>query len=493
MFLSGSILFLFFFVVKCLHFKRCDYTSDIFTHFQLSHDWLLGKPLFYENSFGFHSKFHNYFIDLCMAPFTYLFSVYGLFIALFGFVIGALYAVLKMLENQGVSFQTKLLFVIFYASPLTYFTLHNEHYGFHVEMLLIPLCLLFTASFIQQNKWFWLWAFFIVLVKEDAIAVLWCCISMVYLGQWNQKTEKPQWLLRNFVRSTLLCVLIFIAGFVWLKYQNNWGATRSSMLFETLRSQSIKPILTSLQYLTLLRIQLTLFVMFIIFLYAGWRFTLGAVLLSAPLLILNFLAGILYSLDGALMIKNFFSLLWAPRLSMYWGYWLSALTVALIRQPQVKIHPKLMRTLSCVLFGIVLFKFQLYFFLNTYVTRFDIKENIKEVFGINVEFELNPEFKDAEAIAKELPSNYPVAPMYRVFGAFHHQDIIWLNALQNAYIPPRMILASYNQDEVPEVTKIMKHPVYLLYRDKLHIYTEIEDTIYVMNAKISGQWIHLKK
>ena len=181
LFLASLAAFLFFFIVKCLHFYRSDYTGDIFTHFQLSRDWLLGKPLFYENSYGYHNKFHNYFIDILLAPFTYLMGVYGLFVAFFALIIGALYNILVMLERIGTSIQTKLLFIVFYTSPLTYFILHNEHYGFHVEMLLLPLGLLFTSALLQNKLWYLLWAIFILLVKEDGAAILWSCWAAILL------------------------------------------------------------------------------------------------------------------------------------------------------------------------------------------------------------------------------------------------------------------------------------------------------------------------
>src|SRR5438105_3934045 len=98
LFVISLLFFVFYFIVKCLHFQRCDYTSDIISHFQLSHDWLIGKPLMYENQYGDHGKIHNYFIDILMAPFTYLFSVYGLFIVLFGLLIAALFSALKTLD-----------------------------------------------------------------------------------------------------------------------------------------------------------------------------------------------------------------------------------------------------------------------------------------------------------------------------------------------------------------------------------------------------------
>jgi hypothetical protein len=490
--LIATIAYVFFFIVKCLHFQRSDYNGDIFSHFQLSRDWLLGKPLFYENSFGFHNRIHNYFIDILMSPFTYFFNVYGLFIVLFGLMIGALYGVLRILEKQGASFQTKLLFLIFYTGPLTYFLLHDEHYGFHAEMLLMPLGLLFTTSFLQKNKWQLLWGLLMILVKEDGVVVLWSCIAVCLLITWHKKEIPFNILLRKMLLSTALCSLIFIAGLLWLKYQNNGGETRMGWVLQSLTEQRNDELTASFLYLFKLRIQLTVPVLIIIFLYSGWKFTVGAMIIAIPILLLNFMAGSLYFDNGEFMIKNYFSLLWCPRLSMYWAYWLSVLLAALTQKPAVIIYPKFLRTVACFIFGVLVFKFQLYFFINCYVTRFDIVENIKEAFQPNIEFELKPEFKDAAAIARQLPAHYPVAPMYRVFGAFYRQDIVWLNALQNAYFPPRMIIASYNKDEIPDVTKVLKHPLFLHYKERLYIYTEAEDTIYVSRAGIKGAWVRMK-
>lgn len=488
----GTAVFLFYFVVKCLHFERSDYTSDIFSHFQLSRDWLIGKPLFYENSFGFHCKFHNYFIDPLLGVFTYFFSAYGLFIALFLGVIASLYAVIKLMEQREASFQSILLFVLIYTSPLSYFVFHNEHFGFHAEMLLVPLGLLFLASFLQNSRWYWLWAFLIILVKEDAVVVLWSIWVVIEWGKLHHQEINWKQFVTRFVSISAMCGLVLMAGMTWLRYQNNWGETRSGMLFQTFNEVPLADIMASIQYLLLQRIQLTIGLLILIYLYSGWRFTLGVMLFSIPILALNFLSGLLYSLDGGVMIKNYFSLLWSPRLSMYWAYWLCVLAVSLMHSPRIIIYPKGARTLACLLFGWAICQFQITFFKNCYVTRFSIGESIGEVFGPNIEFGLNPEFADAASIAKQLPAHYPVAPMYRVFGAFHKQDLIWLNAYQNAYYAPRMILASYNKDEIPDVSSIMKHPLHMVYKEKLFIYTEAEDTVYVSRAGIHGEWTEIE-
>ncbi len=492
LFVLAGLLLAFYFVVNCLHFQRSDYTSDIFSLYQLSHDWLLGKPLFYENSFGFHSKLHNYFITLFIAPFTYIFGVYGIFVVLFSLALGALYAVLKMMDAMGTSIHAKWLFAILYISPLTYFIFHDENYGFHIELLLIPLGLLFISAFLQHKKWYLVWALLILLVKEDAVVFLCCLWITKYSSDWIKKDLTAKAFLIQSIAAGAICLLVFSAGLLWLKYMNHWSATRSGDVYSTLKEQPFNEILASFTYLLQTRIQLTCFVLVIVYFYAGWRFTVGAILLSTPILILNFLSGIFYMVDGAIFIKNTFSLLWAPRLGSYWAYWLGVLVIALTHKPSWYFYPYFIRTLACLVFGFLVFRLQYFFLKSCEVTRLDITKNMTEAFEPNIEFEYNTEFKDAASIAQQLPNHYPVAPMYRVFGAFYQQDIVWLNSWWNAYYPPRMILASYNKDEIPDVTKVMKHPVYMLYKEKLHIYTEVDDTIFIARAGIRGEWKELE-
>src|SRR5436190_2348452 len=149
----AAVWFIFLFICKCIHFLNCDYTSDLFTHLQISRDWLLGKPLFYENCYGHHNLLHNYFFDLLLAPFTYTLNAYGIFVVMFAMMIGAMYASLRTLQRQGASLRAQMIWFFFVCCPATWFVLHDEHYGFHLEIMLLPLCLLFVSAQAQQSRW----------------------------------------------------------------------------------------------------------------------------------------------------------------------------------------------------------------------------------------------------------------------------------------------------------------------------------------------------
>ncbi len=492
--ITGLGVLVFFVILKCLHFQRCDYTSDLFTHFQLSHDWLIGKPLFYENCFGFHSKLHNYFIDPLLSPFTWLFGVYGLFVALFGLLAASFAMALKVLDRNDASFGKKLLWLMLFSSPLSYFILHNEHYGFHVETLLIPLSLLMCAAYLQKSKWYLLWAALIVLVKEDAVIVLWSCLMIVHLKDWKGKQATVKQFLRKAAGLTLICSLIFIAGLLWLKYQNHWEVTRPGEIAAKLRGSSFTGLRDSFLYLILQRGQLTLPIVFIVFLCAGWRFTLGAIVISIPILAANLLAGMMYFSEEASGIQNAFSLLWTPRLSMYWAYWLSVVLIAFTCLSPVRmLSSRFVGILSLACFGVLLFVFQIRFLLHCdTVRRFDTLNSMREAFEPAFPNEADWALAAAAIIARQLPAHYPVAPVERVFGAFHKQDIVWLNRVDKAWYKPRMILASYNKEDLPtDMTTVMTHPLFMLYKEKLHIYVEAEDSSYIAKAGIRGIWTDL--
>lgn len=489
--IAGLIAFVFFLTLKCLHFRRCDYSSDLFSHFQLSHDWLIGKPLLYENCFGFHNKIHNYFIDLLLSPFTWLFSVYGLFVALFCLVAGSYIRVLKLLDQHAAPFETKLLVFFLYTSPLSFFLFHNEHYGFHAEMLLMPLALLFCAGYLEKNKWYLLWGALIVLVKEDAAIVLWSCLMMLHFKDWDSGQERTKQFFRSTISLTLICLLIFVAGMVWIKWLNNWNDMRTGDIIKKLQAESFSNLWHSFLYLSRQRMQLTIFLVLIIYLYAGWKYTLAAVLISVPLLITNLMAGAYYTTAGEAGIKNMFSVMWVPRLSMYWAYWFTAIVVAFTyKRPFLTAPERFLKLSGCLCYGILLVSFQAGFFRRCEITRFDTFASIKEAFVPAFKNEAYVELPEAAAIAQHLPDHYPVAPMNRVFGAFHRQDIVWLDYIDKAWYPPRMILTSYAHGGIPsDVSKIMKHPLFMLYKDKLHIYCEAEDTGFVSKAGIQGIWV----
>jgi hypothetical protein len=484
--------YLFLFIIKCLQFHQCQYTSDLITHLQISRDWLLGKPLFYENCYGRHDLIHNYFFDPLMGILTYSLNAYGIFLILFIFMVAAAWSAFITLQKFSATVYTQCIFFIFISCPAVFYIIHNEHYGFHAEMLLFPFYILFSSCILRQSPWRYFWAVIAFMVKEESAAIVLCIWLAGNFFLWDSGQIQRNEFLKRCVMAIVVCVTVFLAGFSWLKHLNASTESRSGHVVDALQNYPLHDILDSFTYLVLLRIQLTAFIILMLFIYSGWKFTLVGIILSIPVLLLNFLSGIFYLENDMIMIRNYFSLLWCPRFSIYWGYWMSILAMALLYKRQGFQLDRKIRTWLIILFGIALFIYQHLFFQFSYVTRLSLFNNITQVFKPSLEFTEHPEFYTAVKIADHLPSNYPVAPMYQVFGAFCKQDIVWLNSLGTAYRKPRMIMASFNNNEVPPPRKIMDDPYYLKI-DSLYIYAEAPDTIYVNEAGYKQKWTKIEE
>lgn len=81
----GFLAALGMFMFKIKLYDLPDYQADLFGILQLSRDYVLGKPLLYENAYGDNSGIHNYYLMPLLAPFTLLFGGKGLFVAGFAF------------------------------------------------------------------------------------------------------------------------------------------------------------------------------------------------------------------------------------------------------------------------------------------------------------------------------------------------------------------------------------------------------------------------
>src|SRR5690606_36736074 len=57
------------------------YKSDLYSFYQNANDWLIDKPIYFENTFGQTFLHHTYYLTPVLAPFTFLFGIGGLFIA----------------------------------------------------------------------------------------------------------------------------------------------------------------------------------------------------------------------------------------------------------------------------------------------------------------------------------------------------------------------------------------------------------------------------
>ncbi|QJD81466.1 hypothetical protein HH216_22375 [Spirosoma rhododendri] len=245
--LLSSLLLLLFFGFKIGRFQSLYYTfNDMYIFIQSSCSWLDGRPVLYENIWGYDSRIHNNYILLLIGPLIYLGGVYGAFAVLTGLLLLSYGLLLRTLAGRGQWFLW-LAFAVLLFGPVWFWFNDHPGIGWHPELLYYPLVLLLTlALFYAETAWyFWVTALLIVLVKEDG-ALMAGTVHLSYLCLTYLRANSTRSILgilsnRRFWLTAAGWALVFVAGMLFLSYKN----------------QSVKPEPRLEQALTAIRTGLT--------------------------------------------------------------------------------------------------------------------------------------------------------------------------------------------------------------------------------------------
>lgn len=482
-FFASLGILIWYYAAKIAIFNRPDYQSDLYTHLEISRGWLQGRPLMHENCYGFHGKIHNYFFDLLMGPLTKQWGVIGLFVTQFALYIIALLYTFPTIYKKEASLNhrlyTAVFYIAFFCAPFSFWLFDNPHYGFHTEMLYIPLGFIFAISLYKKQHWVSaLSAILMVSVKEDG-AVMVACIHLLFIALQfaAKKTTTKRWLLQSLLWGSVW-VAVFVAGVYYLKLQNDFGYDRITESFERIGLQSKENIRT---YFTgifssfgLMVLPLAAFMLSIRQLnYKAWLWWLA---FSIPIIIVNLISGFVY------FPAQFFSLTWVPRFALTFSLFLAMGSFSLLMFSRAWFRPSFVLWVVAIGFSIVLFKWQISL-LNSEI-EYSYPKYSRRIFSINTHHQNYPHWEDMRKLGKVLPPMYPIAPPYPMFGYFHKQDLIWTNLIPVAHIWPRMIVFNESNIGQSDPHKAIQNPDSLV-AEKLTYYFVPEDRHYLIEAGIT--------
>jgi hypothetical protein len=150
--LIGVVLFLGYWgVVKANLFEQLAYTSDLFSTIQISRSWIDGRPLLSENAFGRFVDQHNVYALLALGPATALFGAYGLFVPYLLMLATASGALFGLVRNG----RARLLLSALVLGPTGFWIWDNPVYGFHSEVFLLPVGLLYASTLATRSRLRW--------------------------------------------------------------------------------------------------------------------------------------------------------------------------------------------------------------------------------------------------------------------------------------------------------------------------------------------------
>ena len=407
--------------VKTIHLFHAEYTSDLFTHYQLSTGWLRGKPLFWENCFGHQERIHNYFLSPLMAVFTYPLGVWGI-VAVHGLALAwATAAFLRRAAEGGAARPRWLLFGflgVLWLGPLSFYVWDDPYYGWHVELLYPALALLHGLALRSAHRPAVLaTAALLALAKEDG-AVLGLCVGLAHLAAAGAEPQADvRLLLRRAAVTVATWSTVLVAGLAWLQLESEGQSPLSAGLAIALRAEP-----TELsRYLAAAvgwQLLLALAAAPLLLALVAWRTVATLLLISIPLVVTNVASGLWYFPD----LANGPS--WSPRVGTLWGYWCCCLALAVLaRSASVDrsrlAGPRLLVPLA-LSFGMQLVA------LRTAPEPYRVIERSLSRPLARLTGALDdPRLELLNAIGERLPAGYPVAPPSAYFAPFRRQEIFW--------------------------------------------------------------------
>lgn len=342
--LFSGLLLLLFFWFKTVRFERLYYFyNDMYAFLQSSSSWLDGRPVLYENVWGYDDRIHNNYILLIFGPVIYYTGVYGAFaiqaiLVLFGYLL-----VIRRLSIQAAApWVVWSLVLVVLLGPVCFW--FNEHpgIGWHPELTYLPASLLFAMAVPRQSRvLFSVAALLMISVKEDG-ALLGGCLHLLWLGItfiYEHPTKPLTGVLRQtrFWRVLAGWAVVFVAGMVWLSLKNNAAEPepRLQKALETIGAtdSDFWPRMAGL----LVNMGLLLLPVVLLWAYITYRFQIrrwvsllliyGAGLLA--LTVSNAVQGATYFVDNPYFEQV--SITWPPRFVVVFAYTACFLVMTLLR------------------------------------------------------------------------------------------------------------------------------------------------------------------
>lgn len=468
-----------FFTAKLELFNKLAYQSDLFSHIQISRSWLEGRPAMFENNYGHHALYHNYFFNLLIGPLVYWWGGFGIFIAQLALYVWALCYTFPVIYKNAI--QHKWVVAVFYIAlfcgPLAYWLYDDTWFGFHAEMLYIPLGFIFSIALYQQKKWLAvLSGILIISVKEDG-AVLAASLHILYFTWlWLANAiSKKEWLKKSMIWG-IGYIVVFALGILYLKYKNDFGPTRIDKAFTQFAKMEsnvqVEYFLTVFKNFGLMLLPL---VAWLVFTKTPPRLLLWWLLLLIPTVGVNLVSGLVY------LPHNTFSLTWVPRFSLTFALFLAIAAYSLLQLQKGWLAQQKANTILSITVSIGLIVAQLAV-LHTAV-KYSFKDNTIGIFTKPHPEEEKPYYKEIRKVAEVLPLDYTVAPPYHLFRYFHKHDYLWISSAYNAWQQPRMVITDETLWQGVNPTERLQHPDSVI-TPQVNYYFEKEDHHYLIEAGI---------
>ncbi len=330
----SSLLLLLFFWFKVTRFQALYYTyNDMYIFLQNSCSWIDGRPLLYENVWGYDDRIHNNYAMLLWGPLIYVAGAYGAFAVQTGLSLVSYGLLLRQISRKLPIWAMWVVLLVLLLGPVWFWFNDHPGIGWHPELTYFPVSLLFLLALLSgRTVWLVLTGALLVLVKEDG-ALLAGALHLGFLSIQYLSANPKQSIFGILTRYRFWVVLggwaaLFIAGMLFLSFKNNAAKPEPRL------QQALAVIAAGLHDSTFIKKHLVLLLQTFLLLLpsinlliyglyrAGWRQTWSVLLVygvaQAALLLSNWVQGATYY--GSNPMFELVSLTWPPRFVLVYAF-----------------------------------------------------------------------------------------------------------------------------------------------------------------------------
>lgn len=419
---------------KVALFDRLAYTSDLFSFVQMSNSFLRGRPLLHENCFGAH-RVHNNYLILLLAPLSLPWGAPGIFLGSVGLSFASWAAALLTAARDGAGrlVQQGATVAALSLGPVAFWIWDNPVYGWHAEILYLPLAVLFALSLERGARWSWLWAALIVLNREEGAVLAWS-VHLLWILNGDPATPR-RW--RRAALATAGWLAVFLLGLAWLRLLAGSPPQRLTQALGFLSRLVEDPELRGAAVQEARR-WLVLVAAGLLPLAAvrAWRRLGWTVLLALPVFAVTLVGAATYASYAGLFTLH--GVLWPPRFVLVWSLVAAGL---LLRRPQP--DPGKARSapwgwvLAC---GVSLaVQYEWLERARGYVLADRVIPS--RAAGQLPASRLSPaEKRFLSCLEDRVPVRTPVATDGSLFRYFHGHDLVWPDRAGAAWAPPALVV-----------------------------------------------------
>jgi hypothetical protein len=386
----------------------------------MSRAFTQGRPLLFENAFGNDAALHNWYSIPLFYPLTAWLGARGLFLGFFALCLLALVAVdrLRRGDPERASAYGAVAVTVF-LGPIAFWLADDLPYGFNLELVFLPLAVLFAAGLVRRSRTTVLWGLLLFLTREDGPVLAW---SIHALAVWTRSAE-PSGRKRALFRLTLFWLALFALELAWLRHMtppdqpSRVGAALSALARVTRTPHAAEALASAFFDVGILLAAGVLVACY----FVPSRVLLAGAVVSLPLLATLVVASQPYA--GVGILERGPS--WAPRFALVWGLFAAVCLLGIAASPPTRRRERQGVVAAAVVVGL-LAQYGALRWRRSYAVddRLSFTRLTKGEGSFSSRLTLR-ERVFLDCLAHRLPPETVVRTNHPLFAIFERQDVVW--------------------------------------------------------------------